>query len=87
MAKEETTEKVKEPKTNEPKGEKMVKLRIPNSRDDDEGDVFISVNERTYQIKRGETVTVPECVAAAYRDSERQKDRNYRFIKKMAKND
>lgn len=87
MAKEETTEKVKETKTNEPKGEKMVKLRIPNSRDDDEGDVFISVNERTFQIKRGETVTVPESVAAAYRDSERQKDRNYRYIKKMAKND
>lgn len=87
MAKEEIAEKVKEPETNEPNGEKMLNLRIPNSRDDDEGDVFISVNERTYQIKRGETVTVPECVVAAYKDSERQKDRNYRYIKKMAKND
>ena len=69
--------------TEEP--EKMVKLRIPLGRNDEEGDVFISVNERTYQIKRGEWVEVPASVAAVYKDSERQRDRNYRYLQKIAK--
>ncbi|MBQ6678170.1 MAG: hypothetical protein IJM71_08995 [Clostridia bacterium] len=76
----------KESKTKMPKGEKMVDILIPRSRGDDEGDVFISVNERTFQIKRGVYVKVPECVAAAYADSERQKDKNYDLIKKLATN-
>lgn len=42
--------------------EKKVKIIIPMTRDD-EGDVFVSVNNRTWQIQRGEEVEVPECVA------------------------
>lgn len=48
-------------KTEAPK-EKMVKIRIPRTKADQE-DVFVSVNLRTWAIKRGVEVEVPECVA------------------------
>lgn len=44
------------------KKEKTVRIRIPKTKTDT-GDVFVSVNERTWLIKRGEYVDVPECVA------------------------
>lgn len=43
------------------KKEKTVKIRIPRT-NKEQGDVFVSVNERTWQIKRGVEVEVPECV-------------------------
>ena len=49
--------------------EKMVKVRIPRTKADQE-DVFVSVNLRTWLIKRGETVEVPECVAEVLRHQE-----------------
>lgn len=55
-------------KTETPK-EKMVKIRIPRTRAD-EGDVFVSVNMRTWLIKRGVEVEVPECVAEVLRHQE-----------------
>lgn len=42
--------------------EKMVKVKIPLSRNDKE-DVFVGLNGRTFLIKRGEEVEVPEGVA------------------------
>ena len=47
-------------KTEAPK-EKMVKIRIPRTSAKQE-DVFVSVNERTWIVKRGVEVEVPECV-------------------------
>lgn len=44
------------------RGEKMVTIKIPRDRNND-ADVFVSVNERTWLIKRGVEVEVPECVA------------------------
>ena len=41
--------------------EKLVKLRIPKTKENQD-DVFVSVNERTWLIKRGVEVEVPECV-------------------------
>ncbi len=41
--------------------EKTVKIRIPKTREN-QAPVFVSVNDRTWLIKRGETVEVPECV-------------------------
>lgn len=55
-------------KTETPK-EKLVKIRIPRTRAD-EGDVRVWVNERTWLIKRGVEVEVPECVAEVLRHSE-----------------
>ena len=57
-----------EKKTETPK-EKMVKIRIPRTKANQE-DVFVSVNERTWIIKRGVEVEVPECVAEVIRHQE-----------------
>ena len=56
------------PKTEAPK-EKMVKIRIPRTKKE-EDDVFVSVNLRTWLIKRGVEVEVPECVAEVLRHQE-----------------
>ena len=40
----------------------MVTVRIPRTKADQE-DVFVSVNQRTYIIKRGVSVEVPDFVA------------------------
>ena len=58
-----------ETKKTEAPQEKMVKIRIPRSKADQE-DVFVSVNLRTWAIKRGVEVEVPECVAEVIRHQE-----------------
>ena len=50
-------------------GPKMVKVRIPRTKKDEE-DVFVSVNLRTYMIKRGVEVEVPDFVAEVLRHQE-----------------
>lgn len=42
--------------------EKTVKVRIPKTKEQQD-DVFVSVNNRTWLIQRGVEVEVPECVA------------------------
>ena len=54
--------------------EKKVKIKIPRGRKD-EGDVFVGINERTWLIKRGVEVEVPECVAMLLEDREMMLDR------------
>ena len=49
--------------------EKMVKIRIPRTKKDEE-DVFVSVNMRAWLVKRGVEVEVPECVAEVLRHQE-----------------
>jgi hypothetical protein len=49
--------------------EKTVKIRIPKFKANQE-DVFVSVNDRTWIVKRGVEVDVPECVAEVIRHSE-----------------
>ena len=63
-----------EKKTETPK-EKLVKIRIPKYKANQE-DVFVSVNERTWIVKRGVEVEVPECVAEVIRHSEEMRERN-----------
>ena len=60
----------KETKNTESPKEKMVKIRIPKFRANQE-DVFVSVNERTWIVKRGVEVEVPECVAEVLRNREK----------------
>ena len=52
-----------------PEKEKTVKIRIPRTKADQE-DVFVSVNARTWIVKRGVEVEVPECVAEVLRHQE-----------------
>ena len=60
------TENTKAPKAT---GPKTVKIRIPRTRSDQE-DVFVSVNNRTYIVKRGVEVEVPDFVAEVLRHQE-----------------
>lgn len=53
----------------EVKTEKMVTIKIPRIRKDQE-DVFVRVNQRTWLIKRGVNVEVPECVAEVLQHQE-----------------
>ena len=55
-------------KTEETK-EKMVKIKIPRTRADQE-DVPVWVNNRSWLIKRGVEVEVPECVAEVLQHQE-----------------
>jgi hypothetical protein len=59
---EETVETVKETDAVEETVEKMVRVKLPREKDNHE-DVFVSVNMRTWIVKRGVWVDVPECVA------------------------
>ena len=64
-------DETKTPETNEkPVKEKLVTIRLPLTREN-QGDVFVRVNHRTWLIKRGETVQVPECVVEVLNNSER----------------
>ena len=66
--------------TAEKTAEKMVKIRLPRNRKE-EDDMFVSVNERTWLIKRGVEVEVPECVAEVIRNSELMQEEAYEFDK------
>ena len=52
------------------KKEKMVKLRLPLLRGESNADVFVSVNERNWLIKRGVEVEVPEVCAIELKQQE-----------------
>lgn len=80
--KKETAPKVETPKES-PK-EKMVKIRIPRARKD-EGDLFVSVNERTWLIKRGIEVEVPECVAKVIALSEKAEEERFDYESSLGK--
>ena len=49
--------------------EKKVKIKIPLTRTE-KNDVFVGVNGRSWLIKRGEEVEVPECVVEVLRHKE-----------------
>ena len=49
--------------------EKMVKILLPKTKAD-EDDERVWVNHRSWQIKRGVEVEVPECVAEVLRNKE-----------------
>ena len=50
-------------------------------------DKYVSVNGRSFLIKRGETVEVPEYVAVVLRESEDQNIYAERMIRKLISND
>lgn len=53
----------------ETKKEKMVTIKIPRVKKD-QPDTFVSVNEKTWQIKPGVEVQVPACVAEVLKHRE-----------------
>ena len=52
--------------------EKMVKVRLFKDNKHYQGDVFVGMNGKTYQVKRGVEVEVPDYVAEVLRNSARQ---------------
>lgn len=65
-------------------GQKMVKVRIPRTKKDQE-DVFVSVNLSTYIIKRGVEVEVPDFVAEVLRHQEEMLEQIMEFESEHAK--
>lgn len=65
--------------------EKLVKIRIPITRENN-ADVYVSVNERNWLIKRGEEVEVPECVVEVLRNQEIALEKAYNFSESVASN-
>lgn len=60
------------------KKEKTVKVTLPIINENDMVQ-YVAVNGRSFQIRRGEEVEVPECVAEVLRLSELQKREAYRY--------
>lgn len=65
------TKKAQEQAPEEVQGEKMVKVRLPLTKELTD-DVFVRVNTRTWLIKRGVEVEIPECAAEVLTHSEEQ---------------
>ncbi len=55
-----------------PSGPKFVKIKLFKDNDKYKDDVFVAVNGRSYQIKRGEDVEVPDFVAEVLERSMKQ---------------
>ena len=53
--------------------EKCVKIRLPKSRNQQE-DVCVSVNNRTWLIQRGVSVEGPQCVAEVLKHQENMQE-------------
>ena len=70
--------------TNTAPKRKMVKVRIPRTRADEE-DVFVSVNMETFLIKRGVEVEVPDYVAEVLRHQEEMLEARMLFNEKNSK--
>ncbi len=66
------------------KKDNTVTIRLPKTRELQE-DVFVSVNQRTWLIRRGETVEVPTCVAEVLRHSETMAERALAFDSRVSK--
>lgn len=70
--------------TNTAPKRKMVKVRIPRTRADEE-DVFVSVNMETFLIKRGVEVEVPDYVAEVLRHQEEMLEARMLFNEQNSK--
>lgn len=70
------------PTTSAP-AEKKVKIKIPLVRGESNADVYVSVNDRSWLIKRGVEVEVPECVKEQLEHEERQLRAAYDFQDSM----
>jgi hypothetical protein len=66
-------------------GEKKVKVTLPLLEGEHTSqDVFVAVNFKSYRIKRGEEVEIPESVYNALMESNRAKDAEIREKQKRA---
>ena len=73
-------ETTKKPET----GEKMVRVMLPIINEHDM-EQYVCINGRSWLIRRGEEVEVPECVAEVLKLSENQKREAYRYQQQASK--
>ena len=78
----ETLEAAKETAPAAPKPNDLVPIRLCKDNDKDTDDVFVAVNGRSFQIKRGETVQVPAYVAEVLEQSMAQDNATANLIER-----
>lgn len=70
------------PQGAQPQGEELVPIRLFKDNDKYKDDVFVAVNGRSFQIKRGETVQVPAYVAEVLEQSMAQDNATANLIER-----
>ena len=65
-------------------GAELVPIRLFKDNDKYKDDVFVAVNGRSFQIKRGETVTVPAYVAEVLEQSMAQDNATANLIERQS---
>ena len=78
----ETLEAAKEATPAAPKPNDLVPIRLFKDNDKYKDDVFVAVNGRSFQIKRGETVQVPAYVAEVLEQSMAQDNATANLIER-----
>ena len=68
------------------KKEQLVQIKLPKTRELQE-DVFVSVNQRSWLIRRGVLVEVPACVAEVLQHSENMAEEALRYDSQVRKAD
>jgi hypothetical protein len=63
--------------------EEMVRVRLPRPIKDEENFIIVSVNDKSWKVKKGEWVEVPRCVAEVIEHSERMRDENAAYIESV----
>lgn len=66
------------------KEEKLVRIQLFKDNDRYKDDVFVAVNGRSFQIRRGVPVDVPEYVAEVLERSIRQDNETAAMLERMA---
>lgn len=70
------------PQGEQPKDSELVPIRLFKDNDKYKDDVFVAVNGRSFQIKRGETVMVPDYVAQVLEQSMAQDNATANLIER-----
>lgn len=63
--------------------EEMVRIRLPRPVKDEENFQIVTINDRSWKIKKGEWVDVPKYVAEVIENSERMREINEAYIESV----
>ena len=61
----------------------MVRIRLPRPVKDEENFQIVTINDRSWKIKKGEWVDVPKYVAEVIENSERMREINEAYIESV----
>lgn len=63
--------------------EELVRIRLPRPVKDEENFQIVTINDRSWKIKKGEWVEVPKYVAEVIENSERMREINEAYIESV----